>query len=127
LASKVRDALFSVFGESRLDPINTNFSSSEISKWKQSPKTAKCYKKLFIRINKNEEFTYMSRILEKVWPKADYSDELIAFAISICQTILNPANEAIQINEGIMKELIKENKVIFEIFRKFLKILFNSL
>ena len=69
----------------------------------------------------------MSRILEKVWPKADYSDELIAFAISICQTILNPANEAIQINEGIMKELIKENKVIFEIFRKFLKILFNSL
>ena len=87
---------------------------------------AKCYKKLFIRINKNEEFTYMSRILEKVWPKADYSDELIAFAISICQTILNPVNKVIQINEGIMKELIKENKVIFEIFRKFLKILFNS-
>ena len=86
---------------------------------------AKCYKKLFICINKNEEFTYMSRILEKVWPKTDYSDELIAFAISICQTILNPANEAIQINEGIMKELIKENKVIFEIFQKFLKILFN--
>ena len=126
MASKVRDTLFSVFGESQLDPINTNFSSSEIFKWKQSPKMIKCYKKLFICINKNEEFIYMSRILKKIWSKADYSDKLIAFAISICQTILNPVNKVIQINEGIMKELIKENKVIFEIFRKFLKILFNS-
>lgn len=119
MASKVREALFSVFGESRLDPINTNFTSSEISKWKKSPKTAKCYQRLFKLINKNEEFTYMSRILEKIWPKSDSSEENVAFAISICQTILNPANEAIQINEGIMKKLIKENKVIFEIFRNF--------
>ena len=102
--------MFSVFGEALLDPINTNASSTEITEWKRSRKTAESYQNLFENI-RNEEVTFMTRILEKVWPKTEVFEELSAFAISICQIMLNPKNETIQINEMNMKKRIIRNKV----------------
>jgi hypothetical protein len=102
--------MFSVFGEALLDPINTNASSTEITEWKNSRKTAEAYQNLFEDM-RNEEVTFMTRILEKVWPKTEVSEELSAFAISICQIMLNPKNETIQINEMNMKRRIIRNKV----------------
>lgn len=102
--------MFSVFGEALLDPINTNASSTEITEWKNSIKTAECYRNLFEDMH-NEKVTFMTRILEKIWPKMEVSVELSAFAISICQIMLNPKNETIQINEMNMKRRIKRNKV----------------
>ena len=101
--------MFSVFGESMLDPINTSASSSEITAWKRSPKTSECFKNLFLSIN--GEPSYSARILEKIWPKSDCSEVLLAFAIAICETIFNPSNDVIQINETIMKPAITINKV----------------
>jgi len=57
--------MFSVFGEALLDPINTNVSSTEITEWKRSHKMAESYQNLFENI-RNEEVTFMTRILEKV-------------------------------------------------------------
>ena len=42
--------MFSVFGEALLDPINTNASSTEITEWKRSHKTAESYQNLFENI-----------------------------------------------------------------------------
>jgi hypothetical protein len=118
LASRTREALFSVFGETRLDPINTSSTASEISAWKRSKKTAKCYARLFQRISNNEESSYMSRILERIWPKSDCTEEQVAFAITICECFLDPEYDSIQINEYGAKNLLIDNKVCVRIYSK---------
>jgi hypothetical protein len=56
--------------------------------------------------------TYMSRVLEKVWADSDKaSDVSVAFAISVCQTLLNPDSETIQIKEKSLKRKLKKNLV----------------
>ena len=86
-------------------------TATQIAAWKNSPKTFKCYKDLFQPIEENEEVTYVSRILEKVFPSSECSDEQVAFAISICEMFLNPDYKTIQIKEKILKDLIVNNKV----------------
>ena len=54
----------------------------------------------------------MSRILEKVWADSDKaSDMFVAFAVSVCQTLLNPRSETIQIKEEVLKRRLKKNIV----------------
>ena len=103
--------MFSVFGEGRLDPINTNLTSSEITAWKKSPKTAKAFGNLFKRIRNNEDFTYMTRIFEKVWAKSEISDEQSAFAIAVCKTVINSTIESIKLDKGTIKQQISLNKI----------------
>ena len=60
--------------------------------------------------------TYMTRILEKVWP--DFSKvhtTHIAYAISVCKTLLNLSIDGIQITSLIVKK-IKRNIISFTIF-----------
>jgi len=113
--------MFSVFGESHLDPINITSMASEISAWKKFPKTINCFKELFCTINDNEENTYMSRILEKVFPCLKCPEEHSAFAISVCESFLNPDYKFIQINETIIKDHLLKNKVNYYIFLKVFK------
>jgi len=54
LASKTREAIFALFGETALPLINTNASSLEISKWKRKKEVSSCYKRLFERIDSKE-------------------------------------------------------------------------
>jgi hypothetical protein len=104
--------MFSVFGEGALDVINTNATSAEITAWKHSAKTLACYKNL-CKTPDGKDLSIMARILDKVWPKSNASEEQLSFTISICQTILDPVNEIIQINEGVLKSIIQKNKVSF--------------
>lgn len=54
----------------------------------------------------------MSRILERVWTDDEKaSDTSIAFAISVCEAILDPKNESIQINEESLESKIQKNLV----------------
>ena len=106
--------MFSVFGEENLEPINTNATSTEITDWKNSPKTAICFSRLLGNVKGYEEFSYMSRICEKVWPKSKVSAELSVFAIAICKMMLNPKTETIQMNELNMKNKIHKNKVLLQ-------------
>jgi hypothetical protein len=96
-----------------------NSTSSELSKWKNGA-AKECYKKLFEPISEyDDQVTYMSRILEKVWSDSDKaSNILIAFAISICEELLNSDNESIQITEEVLKNKLKKNKVRFAILHK---------
>ena len=53
----------------------------------------------------------MTRIFEKVWAKSEISDEQSAFAIAVCETVLNPAIESVKLDEGTIKQQIILNKV----------------
>jgi hypothetical protein len=114
LTSRIKEAVFSIFGEVSLPSVNMNTSSSDLSKWK-SGAARECYKKLFEPISEDDDqVTYMSRILEKIWMDSDRaSDTSIAFAISVCEELLNPDNESIQIKEEVLKYKLRKNQVHF--------------
>ena len=94
-----------------------NTSSSDLSKWK-SGAAKECYKKLFEPISKDDDqVTYMSRILKKVWTNSDRAfNALIAFAISVCEELLNPGKESIQITEEVLKYKLRKNQVRFAFY-----------
>ncbi|CAG8738326.1 5369_t:CDS:2, partial [Rhizophagus irregularis] len=46
-ATSIRSAMFSVFGEQRLECINNNSSSMKIAEWKQNQKTHNAFYELF--------------------------------------------------------------------------------
>jgi hypothetical protein len=111
LASRVREGLFSYFGESNLTRITTSDTPSEIAKWKNSTEVAQCYKKLFDNRN-----NVLAKILEKVFGKNLPPDVHSAYAIAICTTILNPKGEGIQLSEELMKKKFDCYLVSFIIF-----------
>ncbi|GET64358.1 hypothetical protein GLOIN_2v1775615 [Rhizophagus irregularis DAOM 181602=DAOM 197198] len=89
LASKVKDIIYVVFKEFNLltiPAVNTALKESEIRKWKGSPAVKNyCY-------GKNQ-----------------LSNMQIAYAISICEIILNPKNLHIQVTESVIKPILLKN------------------
>jgi hypothetical protein len=58
----------------------------------------------------------MTRVLEKVWPDSSKVHTThVAYAISVCKTLLNPSIDGIQITSSIENK-IKRNIVSFTIF-----------
>ncbi|RGB31054.1 hypothetical protein C1646_671198 [Rhizophagus diaphanus] len=86
LIARIKDAIFLVFSE--FPPINMSTKESEIKKWKGIVSVKRCYDKLFQKEKKNA-------------PKMQ-----VVYMISICETILNPENTIVQINEEIIKQII---------------------
>ena len=116
LTSRIKEALFSVFGENLLPSINTSATPKEIYNWKKSELVNSCYNKIFSTIDPigNPKVTYMSRILEKVWPSAKCTPNIhIAYAIGVCTTLLNPHNDNIQISQSNLKSQTKKYLVSF--------------
>lgn len=111
LAARVREGLFSYFGENTLSRITTSDTPTDIANWKKSKEVAQCYKKLFDDNNKT-----LAKVLEKVFGKNLPSDVHSAYAIAICTTILNPKNEGIQLDENTMKKKVSRYLVSFIIF-----------
>jgi hypothetical protein len=96
-----------------------NTTSSDLSKWKNGAAKS-CYEKLFEQIDpyseEDNKITYMSKILEKVWTNSDKaSNSSVAFAIGVCEELLNPDNESIQITGDVLKYKLKKNLVRFAI------------
>ncbi|GET57934.1 hypothetical protein GLOIN_2v1775615 [Rhizophagus irregularis DAOM 181602=DAOM 197198] len=88
LASKVKDIMYVVFKEFNLPTIpavNTALKESEIRKWKGTPAVKNCY-------GKNQ-----------------LSNMQIAYAISICEIILNLKNLHIQVTESVIKPVLTKN------------------
>jgi len=107
LASKTREAIFSIFGETNLPLINTNASSSEISRWKQKEEVSNCYKCLFEKIdNKENSPLVLTRIIGKVLHKNSSTVET-AFMVVICMGILDPKNGKLKFSSKTMKQKIK--------------------
>ncbi|RIB12947.1 hypothetical protein C2G38_2041384, partial [Gigaspora rosea] len=110
LTSSIKKNTFFVFGN-LLDPINNSASSEEIRVWKDSKKTKDCYKKLFKEIEEGSEETYIARVLKKIWPEEDASEENVAYAIAVAQTILNPDYDKLTIEENVIKKLAARHLV----------------
>lgn len=111
LTTKIKDAVFAVYGDSMLDKIDSHAIPEEIHNWKQSTKTKNAYAKLFSPIANDPNDTFISRILTKVWPKGDAEDNLLAFAIGVVQALLSHKYEKITIDEKVMKDRIEKNVV----------------
>lgn len=107
--------MFSVFREENLSPINTNAKDSEVRVWKNDPVLTGCYKKLFRKISPEEPETYMSRIVRNLWKgrKTKGPKVQVAFAISVCEYILDPKNASILICEEAIKPIFEKNLVCF--------------
>lgn len=111
IASRVRSSIFAVFGELQLPPINTKSSPGDIKAWKESQQVKDAYTKLKER-SPDSELTWSGRIIQKTWSKVKkVSKEKLAFAISICQFLLNPKNGSIKINDDVVRKLMEKNKV----------------
>ena len=117
LTSKIKEAIFSVFGEANLPPISTNESPQDISRWKKNPAVRSCYLKLHKPVTDDENVTYVLRIIEKVFV-SPVPNLLIAFAMSVCDIFLNSDDENIQITKSAIKIKLKEYSVSFEILCK---------
>ena len=74
----------------------------------------KCYVNLFKKVNLERSETNMSLILERVWKEKKNAPKIqIAFAMSICETVLNPNNLIIQVCEEVIKPKLEKNYVSF--------------
>ena len=107
MASKTREAIFLTFGETNLPPINTNASSSEISRWKQKEEVLNYYKCLFKKIdNKENSPLVLTQIISKVLHKNSSIVEM-AFVVVICMGILDLKNGKLKFSSKIIKQKIK--------------------
>lgn len=110
LSGKVKNAIASTFKE--LPDMPTSSRESAVREWKVKPSVKSCYLKLFKRINNFESKTYISRIIQTVCKgKKKVTNIQIAFAISICEMVLNPQNLDFQVNEKVIKPFLTRNLV----------------
>ena len=68
-------------------------------------------------MNSTEDTTYMTCILQKLWPKTDLKqvpDIWIAYAASTSEILLNPSIPTIQISEAKMKPRLKKYLKVVE-------------
>jgi len=108
-----------------LPQINTNSSPSEVDKWKKNQNVAKCYKSLFKRETADDSATYMTRIIDKVWASKKHTPKIhIAYAISVCEFLLNPSNQKVQVSEGSMKFNISKYLVSFSLNREIINLIY---
>ncbi|RIB12103.1 hypothetical protein C2G38_2201588 [Gigaspora rosea] len=118
LTNKIKETLFSVYGN-LIEPINNKAKPDEVIMWKKSTKTNECYQKLFEELEEDSDDTYMNRILHKIWPDGKAPPEKIAYAIAVCQTMLNPKNKIITMSNHVVKKLIAINLNKLEYGRHF--------
>ena len=113
---KARDAIFVTYGELNLPSIKTNASPLEISNWKKSLEVNASYKKLFKRMNdNNNSLLTISFIIERVFLEKEYTNVELAYVVAVCETTLNPNNDSLQLNESIMTNKINHYLVGFVI------------
>jgi hypothetical protein len=108
LAAKIREAIFSTYGEVNLPLINSNAGPSEITEWKKRPEVGRCFENLFKYMDDNEDSPLViTRIVEKAFLGKEYSNPEFAYAIAICKTMLNPKYDLLQMKETILKSKVK--------------------
>lgn len=105
-----------VFRDFQLPPIpqvSSNLREADIKKWKGNQAVKTCFEKLFKRIRNSEPETYMSKIIQTLRKRKKVTSKAqMAYAISICETLLNPKNLHIQISESVIKPILAKNFVI---------------
>ncbi|RHZ87253.1 hypothetical protein Glove_38g32 [Diversispora epigaea] len=109
LCARVKIAIFENFSN-MLPPISNVTKASEIAAWKKKLAVSNCFRKLFEKIEDDENDTYMTKIIKNVWPKKKNIPNLqIAWTISISEIFLNPKNEVIKMSEEIIQLALARN------------------
>ena len=109
--------------ENDLPRIKSNAKSTEILEWKRHPRVKKWYKKIFEKSNDPENKTYITLIIENIWPSTvtQPPQHHIAWAISVVQILLDPKNSTVKITEDIVKRRLMDNivsKYLFVFLKK---------
>ena len=109
MTTKIKEAIFSIYGEVNLPLINSNAGPSEITKWKEKPEVGRCFENLFKNIDDDDEDSLLviTRIVKKAFLGKEYSNPEFAYAIAICKTMLNPKHDVLQMKETILKNKVK--------------------
>ena len=92
-----------------------NSTPSEINNWKTNPEVVRCHDALFKSDSPDGSVTFMTKIIDRVWSSKKKAPKVhIAYAISVCEFILNPKNKKIQISELSIKHKISKylNKLV---------------
>lgn len=77
----------------------------------------KSHRNLFKSAVPDGSVTYMTNILNRVWPSKKEAPKLhLAYAISVCDFFLDPANQKIQVSEAAIK--FKMNKYLRRLTNK---------
>lgn len=98
--------------------IKSTAPESEIRMWKKSPEVIRCYKQLFKTNSSSQPDTYMSKIIDTIWTdKKNVPKSHIAYAISVCEIILNPDNLVVSISEEAIKNILAKNLVSFRLHK----------
>ncbi|RHZ65389.1 hypothetical protein Glove_316g8 [Diversispora epigaea] len=109
LCARVKTAIFENFSN-MLPPISNVAKASEIAAWKKKLAVSNYFRKLFEKIEDNENDTYMTKIIKNVWPKKKNIPNLqIAWVISISEIFLNLKNEVIKMSEEIIQPALTRN------------------
>ncbi|EXX55426.1 hypothetical protein RirG_225490 [Rhizophagus irregularis DAOM 197198w] len=115
-AASIRSAMFSVFGEQRLERIDNNSSSMKIAEWKQNQKTRNAFYELF----KNHDIlTKIGHLVFKQYRDKELHFTHCAYILSICDILLNPNNYSIKCNN---KSVTKRVEFFLQAFRNKMQI-----
>jgi hypothetical protein len=118
LATQIRKSLFSVFRN--LPQINVKAAPSKVKTWKELRAVKECYEKLHSEITEDDDETWCGRIIHGIWgdsPKT--SNEQIAFAVSVCESFLDPNNEVLKTDSKYLNKKLKKNIVSIKNIRNF--------
>ena len=105
----IRSAVWRVFGHERLPPLKSNAAAADIVRWKESPQVSDCYRALFQQ--NNNGIYWVSVITRTAFSTAAVpilTNEHSAFALSVCDILLNPRSRNILCMEKRMKRRIEQ-------------------
>ena len=116
MTSKIKEAIFYIFGESKLPQISANAMPAVINKWKKSTNVKKCYDLLYKPISDIDATTHIMKIVERIFENtSETTDVQVAYVMCVCDFFLNPENDSIQITESMIKNKLEESLVSFTI------------
>ena len=108
---RAKESMYDTFRE--ISIITHKASDSEIKRWKQNPTLRRCFEKLNERVDPERSETYMKTIINDVFKKKDVTPIQIALVMSVCDILLNPSNNHVNLNEDIIKPRLVINLISF--------------
>lgn len=88
--------MFAVFGEQRLDRVDSTTSPLKLSEWKSSEKTRAAYNELF---SNHDLLTKIGHAVFKQYKEKELPSMHCAYILSICDILLNPKSSGIKCND----------------------------
>jgi hypothetical protein len=105
--------MFAVFGEDRLDRVDSTTSSIRLAEWKTAAKTRAAYNEIF---NNQELLAKISYNVFKEYREKTLPTMHCAYILSICDILLNPKSSGIKCNDKSVAKRVNVFLVNFAAF-----------